>query len=120
MSNTGKQRVTGGRSRGRRPNARPNARLGVRLVLSALHGYQAWVSPLFGAFGARCCFEPSCSQYALDAVQAHGSLRGLALAGWRLLRCNPFNAGGFDPVVKSARIDDAPDQPIDERMRCST
>ncbi len=110
MSNTNEQR----------PNARPNARLGVRLVLSALSGYQTWVSPLFGAFGARCCFEPSCSQYAVDAVQAHGFLRGLALAGWRLLRCNPFNAGGFDPVVKSSRIDDAPEQPSAERMRCST
>ena len=99
---------------------RPSTGLGVRLILSALGGYQAWVSPLFGAVGARCCFEPSCSQYAVDAVQAHGSLRGLALAGWRLLRCNPFNAGGFDPVVKSSRIDDAPDQRSGERMRCST
>ena len=99
---------------------RSDPRLGVRLVLSALGGYQAWVSPLFGAVGARCCFEPSCSQYAFDAVQAHGSLRGLALAGWRLLRCNPFNAGGFDPVVKSSRIDDASDPPSAERMRCST
>ncbi len=120
MSDTGKQRVMGGRSRGRRPDARPNARVGVRLVLSALRGYQAWVSPLFGAFGARCCFEPSCSQYALDAVQAHGPLRGLALAGWRLLRCNPFNAGGFDPVVNSSRIEEAPDEAVGERMRCST
>ena len=99
---------------------RPSTGFGVRLILSGLGGYQAWVSPLFGALGARCCFEPSCSQYALDAVQAHGSLRGLALAVWRLLRCNPFNAGGFDPVVNSARVDDAPDQPSAERMRCST
>ena len=114
MSDTSKQRPKA------RPDARPNARLGVRLVLSALRGYQAWVSPLFGALGARCCFEPSCSQYAVDAVQAHGSLRGLALAGWRLLRCNPFNAGGFDPVVKPSRTDHTTDQPIGERMRCST
>ena len=78
-----------------RPTLSPPA----RLLISALRGYQTWLSPLFAALGARCRFEPSCSQYAVDAVQARGPLRGLALAVWRLLRCNPFNAGGYAPVA---------------------
>jgi uncharacterized protein len=45
-----------------------------------------------------CKFEPSCSRYAEQAVRDHGVVRGLALAGWRLLRCNPWSRGGHDPV----------------------
>lgn len=87
-----------------------------RLLLAALRGYQARLSPLFAALGAGCRFEPSCSQYAIDAVSARGALRGLALTVWRLLRCNPFNAGGYDPLRES---------PPDEQakrpgMRCFT
>lgn len=81
---------------------RPTLSLPARLLIGALHGYQAWLSPLFAALGARCRFEPSCSQYAVDAVQSRGPLRGLGLAVWRLLRCNPFNAGGYDPVAVAA------------------
>ena len=76
--------------------------LPTRLLIAALRGYQAWLSPLFGALGAHCRFEPSCSQYAVDAVRARGPLRGLGLALWRLLRCNPFHAGGYDPVLAAA------------------
>jgi putative membrane protein insertion efficiency factor len=57
--------------------------------------YQAIVSP---RFGARCRFEPSCSAYAFEAVGRHGALRGSWLAVRRLLRCQPFCTGGFDPV----------------------
>ena len=53
----------------------------------------------FGAlFPTTCKYHPSCSQYAIDAVRQKGSLRGSLLAGWRLLRCNPWSHGGFDPV----------------------
>ena len=45
-----------------------------------------------------CRFHPSCSAYALGAVRTHGGVKGGVLAGWRLLRCNPFNGGGYDPV----------------------
>jgi putative membrane protein insertion efficiency factor len=45
-----------------------------------------------------CKYEPSCSHYAEQAVRRHGVVRGLALAGWRLLRCNPWSRGGYDPV----------------------
>ena len=47
---------------------------------------------------ASCKYHPSCSQYAVDAVRANGLFRGSALAGWRLLRCNPWSRGGYDPV----------------------
>jgi uncharacterized protein len=45
-----------------------------------------------------CKYEPTCSHYAEEAVRRHGALRGLALAGWRLVRCNPWSRGGYDPV----------------------
>ncbi len=59
--------------------------------------YQILISP---AVGARCKYYPSCSDYAVQAVQRFGILRGLILAGWRLLRCNPWSHGGFDPVER--------------------
>ena len=53
----------------------------------------------FGAlFPTTCKYHPSCSQYAIDAVRSRGLIRGSLLAGWRLLRCNPWSRGGFDPV----------------------
>lgn len=68
----------------------------MRLVLRTLiRAYQLLVSPLLGA---RCRFHPSCSQYALEAVELHGALRGSWLALRRLSRCHPFHAGGYDPV----------------------
>jgi hypothetical protein len=60
-----------------------------------IRAYQLTLSPLLGP---RCRFYPSCSQYALEAVRAHGSLRGCTLALRRLLRCHPWHAGGYDPV----------------------
>ena len=50
------------------------------------------------ALGSRCKYHPSCSEYAAQAIRRFGILRGLVLAGWRLLRCNPWSHGGFDPV----------------------
>jgi uncharacterized protein len=49
-------------------------------------------------FPTTCKYHPSCSQYAIDAVRQKGLVRGSFLAGWRLLRCNPWSHGGFDPV----------------------
>lgn len=74
------------------------------LFLIAL--YQRAISPVLHAaagpaFG--CRFYPSCSHYAAEALRSHGVLRGLALAGWRLLRCTPLSAGGFDPVPPPRR-----------------
>jgi uncharacterized protein len=66
-----------------------------RLLLVPLRLYQRLFSPLFGA---RCRYYPSCSEYAAQAIERFGILRGLVLAAWRLLRCNPWSRGGFDPV----------------------
>jgi putative membrane protein insertion efficiency factor len=65
-----------------------------RAVLAPIRGYQA-ISRLFPR---RCKYEPTCSEYAAQAIARFGILRGLVLACWRLLRCNPFSHGGFDPV----------------------
>lgn len=58
-----------------------------------VRGYQRLLSPLLPA---RCKYHPSCSQYALDAFREYGLARGLVLAAWRLLRCNPWSHGGVD------------------------
>jgi uncharacterized protein len=66
-----------------------------RLAVLPIRLYQWLLSPLLGQ---RCKYYPSCSEYAAQAVGRFGILRGLVLAGWRLLRCNPLSHGGFDPV----------------------
>ena len=68
----------------------------MRFVLKLLiRGYQLAISPLFGP---RCRFYPSCSHYALEAIETHGATRGVWLAIKRIARCHPFHEGGFDPV----------------------
>ena len=66
-----------------------------RVAVAPIRLYQLLLSPLGGE---RCKFYPSCSEYAAQAIVRFGILRGLVLAGWRLLRCNPWSHGGFDPV----------------------
>jgi uncharacterized protein len=66
-----------------------------RLALAPIRVYQRLLSPLIGS---RCRYYPSCSEYAAQAVTRFGILRGLVLAVWRVLRCNPLSHGGFDPV----------------------
>ena len=65
------------------------------LVLAALRGYKRHVSPLLPP---ACRYTPTCSEYAVDAVERYGVLKGTALAMKRLLSCNPFSRGGYDPV----------------------
>lgn len=60
-----------------------------------VQGYRLLLKPWLGN---ACRFEPTCSAYALQALQQHGALRGAALSGWRILRCNPWCDGGCDPV----------------------
>jgi uncharacterized protein len=70
-----------------------------RLLLAILAVYKRWFSPLLHALSpGGCKFVPTCSEYAAEAVAAHGPWRGSVLAAWRLLRCHPFTRGGFDPV----------------------
>ena len=64
-------------------------------MLALIRLYQLTLS---GWLGGQCRFYPSCSQYAREAIKAHGACRGSALAAWRILRCGPFTGGGFDPV----------------------
>ena len=68
----------------------------MRAVIAApIRLYQRFLSP---ALPARCKYHPSCSEYAVQAIRTYGVLRGLVLAAWRLLRCNPWSHGGIDPV----------------------
>jgi putative membrane protein insertion efficiency factor len=71
------------------------ARLSRAAVTAPVVVYQRVISP---AIPRRCKYEPTCSRYAVEAIQRYGILRGLLLAGWRLLRCNPLSHGGYDPV----------------------
>jgi putative membrane protein insertion efficiency factor len=73
---------------------------GARIVAGLIRVYQLVLSPWVTQ---SCKYYPSCSQYALDAVVAHGVLRGTGLAIWRLLRCNPWSRGGVDHVPPSRR-----------------
>ncbi len=66
-----------------------------RLLMGLLDGYRYGISPFLGR---ACRFEPTCSEYATTAVERFGVMRGLWKAGFRLLKCHPFHAGGFDPV----------------------
>jgi putative membrane protein insertion efficiency factor len=65
-------------------------------VMCFLRGYKWVISPLFPP---ACRYVPTCSEYAMEAVERYGALKGSAMAFWRLLRCHPFAAGGYDPVV---------------------
>ncbi len=66
-----------------------------RIVLLPIRLYQRVISP---ALPRRCKYHPTCSDYAVQSIRRYGILRGGVLAGWRLLRCNPFSHGGYDPV----------------------
>lgn len=80
-------------------SATPFRRTAVRvlraLATAPIVVYQRTISP---AVPRRCKYEPTCSRYALDAIRTYGILRGIVLAVWRVLRCNPWSDGGYDPV----------------------
>lgn len=65
------------------------------LLILAVRGYQVTLGPLLGG---NCRFEPSCSNYMIEALRVHGALKGTLLGLWRILRCHPFGAQGYDPV----------------------
>lgn len=68
-----------------------------RLILFLIRGYRILISPLFPP---TCRFHPTCSQYAMEAVERFGAWRGGILAARRVLRCHPWHTGGYDPVPK--------------------
>jgi putative membrane protein insertion efficiency factor len=77
------------------PVPRAFARALRALAVAPIVVYQKAISP---ALPRRCKYEPTCSRYAVDAIRAYGILRGVVLASWRVLRCNPWSDGGYDPV----------------------
>jgi len=66
-----------------------------RMLIALVRGYRYALSPWWGA---QCRFTPTCSQYAIEALERHGAWKGSALAFRRVARCHPWHAGGFDPV----------------------
>ncbi len=64
-------------------------------VMQLLRGYKWMISPMFGT---ACRYVPTCSEYAMEAIDRYGVLRGVGMAMWRLLRCHPFAKHGYDPV----------------------
>lgn len=67
----------------------------IKAVTLPIHGYQFFISPMLGP---RCRFHPSCSQYAIEAIQMYGILKGGWLALRRIVHCHPLHPGGYDPV----------------------
>jgi putative membrane protein insertion efficiency factor len=68
-----------------------------KIIIGLIRFYRYFLSPLTLS---SCRFEPSCSAYAMEAVERFGPVKGLFLTAWRILRCHPFHPGGYDPVVK--------------------
>lgn len=71
------------------------SRLATGALIGGVRTYQYTLRPFIGA---HCRHWPSCSEYAIEALRTHGPVRGTGLTAWRILRCNPWNAGGPDPV----------------------
>lgn len=69
-------------------------------LLGLVYGYRYTLGPLMGG---QCRFQPTCSQYALDALRAHGAMKGSWLTACRLARCHPLGGSGYDPVREAGR-----------------
>jgi putative membrane protein insertion efficiency factor len=87
----------------------------VRAVLIAI--IRLYRMTLSGWLGGQCRYLPSCSQYAEQAIRAHGAVRGLVLAAWRVARCNPYGKGGIDPVPAAHRGGPEYDDVVQPRVR---
>ncbi|MCI8300078.1 MAG: membrane protein insertion efficiency factor YidD [Lachnospiraceae bacterium] len=66
-----------------------------KILIAFIKLYRKYLSPFKTT---KCPYYPTCSTYGLEAIQKHGAFKGSLLAGWRILRCNPFSKGGYDPV----------------------
>ena len=66
-----------------------------KILLGMIRFYQIYISPYKGT---KCPYFPSCSGYGVEAIKKHGALIGSVLTAWRILRCNPYSKGGYDPV----------------------
>ncbi len=65
-------------------------------IISLIRFYQKFLSPL--KWRTHCIYTPTCSEYAVQAISKYGIIKGTLLSVWRILRCNPFSKGGYDPV----------------------
>ena len=68
-----------------------------KILITFIHAYQFLISPLIGM---RCRFQPTCSQYMMDAIKYYGAIQGTWLGHLRLSRCHPYTKGGLDPVIR--------------------
>ena len=84
-------------------------RLPKRVALALIRFYRHWISPMIGP---HCRFEPTCSQYAMTAIEKYGAIRGFWLTLRRIGKCHPFHPGGFDPVPNG--LDRSTNAPIDQ------
>ncbi len=66
-----------------------------KLLITLIKWYRKYISPMKRT---KCPYIPSCSEYGLEAIEKYGAIKGSLLAVWRILRCNPFSKGGYDPV----------------------
>ena len=71
-----------------------------KTIVGVIHFYQKWISP---NFAPRCKYYPSCSSYAATAIENYG-IKGVAMATWRLVRCNPWSHGGVDYVITKEKV----------------
>lgn len=79
-----------------------------------VRGYQFFISPYFPT---SCRYHPTCSHYAVDAIRTHGALKGVCLTVWRVLRCNPWSAGGEDPVPPKKPVHTCSHYDVPDRKR---
>ena len=68
------------------------------IIKTIIKGYQKFISPYFIK---SCKYYPTCSEYTHQALEEYGVMKGLAMGIWRILRCNPFSSGGYDPVINN-------------------
>jgi uncharacterized protein len=88
-----------------------------RGALALIAAYQRWISP---SMPRRCRYEPTCSDYAVRAIRRFGLARGILLACWRLIRCNPFSHGGFDPLPERFTMRVGPVDPAEYHGEAQT
>lgn len=72
-----------------------------KIIINLIQLYRKYLSPMKAV---KCPYYPSCSEYGLEAVEKYGAIKGSALAAYRILRCNPFSKGGYDPVPDKIKI----------------
>lgn len=69
-----------------------------KVLLFIIKLYKKYISPIFNIMGVECKYYPSCSEYTRQAIEKYGCIKGIFLGGKRILKCNPFSKGGYDPL----------------------